>query len=192
MTPDDVILTVRMMQRRVTTDDVDLLYERDGDRRLCGTSPVNEPSWRSFRMRSCPASSPRMKPFPALVDGPPTSAREASSSVGLGSMSIRRGRSLVGSSGISWAARHGAGTEGSEALLAHAFGQPRVDPVFAQTMSINVASRRVVAEMGMRHIRTIHQQCDDLRPGIEFGDVEYEMTRDMWVGRHGAGVKRDL
>lgn len=59
-------------------------------------------------------------------------------------------------------------------------------------MALIVASRRVVAELGMRHIRSIHQQSDDLRPGMEFGEVEDEMTRDMWVGRHGAGVKRDL
>jgi RimJ/RimL family protein N-acetyltransferase len=77
--------------------------------------------------------------------------------------------------------RRGLASEASRALLRHAFvtiGQRRV---IAQTMAVNVASRVVMQALGMRYTRTYHQQWDNPLPGTESGEVEYELTREMWL-----------
>jgi len=51
--------------------------------------------------------------------------------------------------------------------------------VIAQTMSVNTASRHVMRAIGMRYVRTF-PSSDDPFPGTERGEVEYEITRDMW------------
>jgi hypothetical protein len=34
----------------------------------------------------------------------------------------------------------------------------------------------------MRYVRTYHPVWDDPLPGADAGEVEYEMTREMWRG----------
>lgn len=46
-------------------------------------------------------------------------------------------------------------------------------------MSVNTASRNVLRAIGMRCVRTFASP-DEPFPGTELGEVEYEMTRDMW------------
>lgn len=80
--------------------------------------------------------------------------------------------------------RQGLASEASRALLAHAFetvGQARV---IAQTMAVNAGSRGVMAAVGLRHVRTFFPVWDDPLPGAELGEVEYEMTREMWAERN--------
>lgn len=69
----------------------------------------------------------------------------------------------------------GYATEGATAVLARAFaaGRPRVT---AQTMAVNTRSRRVLAKLGLRHVRTFHVDWADPLPGAEHGEVEYEIT----------------
>ena len=52
--------------------------------------------------------------------------------------------------------------------------------MIAQTMAVNVGSRGVMEAIGMRYVRTFHRQWDDPLPGAEQGEVEYELTREMW------------
>ena len=46
---------------------------------------------------------------------------------------------------------------------------------------MNTASRRVMEHVGMRLVRTFHADWPVAIPGDEHGDVEYEITREMWV-----------
>lgn len=79
--------------------------------------------------------------------------------------------------------RQGLASEASRALLRHAFETVGQRRVIAQTMAMNTGSRAVLAAIGMRYVRTFFPCWDDPLPGADLGEVEYEMTREMW----GAG-----
>jgi RimJ/RimL family protein N-acetyltransferase len=66
----------------------------------------------------------------------------------------------------------GYATEGSRALIRSAF-ESGVRRVFAQTMAVNLASRRVMEKSSLRFVRTFHLTWDDPIPGTEYGEVEY-------------------
>lgn len=78
---------------------------------------------------------------------------------------------------------HGYGTEGSRALIAKAFTDFGVERVYAETMVVNLASRKVMENAGLRYVRTFHQEWPYAIPGDELGDVQYEITRDEWLTR---------
>lgn len=52
--------------------------------------------------------------------------------------------------------------------------------VFAETMAVHTASRRVMEKAGLRYLRTFHADWPDKIPGDELGDVEYALTLDEW------------
>ena len=79
--------------------------------------------------------------------------------------------------------RHGYATEGAEAVLEHGFKTVGLQLVSAETMAVNQSSRRVMAKLGMRHVRTDHRHWDDPLPGTEHGEVIYEVTRDEWTNK---------
>ncbi|WP_229401996.1 GNAT family N-acetyltransferase [Micromonospora okii] len=80
----------------------------------------------------------------------------------------------------------GLASEASRVLLRHAFDTVGQARVIAQTMTVNAGSRRVMEAVGMRYVRTFHPSWDDPLPDAEQGEVEYEMTREMWrAGRGG-------
>jgi RimJ/RimL family protein N-acetyltransferase len=76
--------------------------------------------------------------------------------------------------------RRGFASEASRALLRHAFETIGQSRVIAQTMAVNAGSRGVMEAVGMRWVRTYYPDFDDPLPGTERGEVEYEMTREMW------------
>ena len=71
----------------------------------------------------------------------------------------------------------GYATEGSRALIRMAFNEFGVRRVWAQTMAVNHASRRVMEKSGLRFVRTFHLTWDDPIPGTEHGEVEYALDR---------------
>jgi RimJ/RimL family protein N-acetyltransferase len=71
----------------------------------------------------------------------------------------------------------GYATEGSRALVRMAFTEPGVARVFAETMAVNTASRRVMEKAGLRLVRTFYPAWDDPIAGAEHGEVEYELRR---------------
>jgi RimJ/RimL family protein N-acetyltransferase len=81
--------------------------------------------------------------------------------------------------------RQGLASEASRALLRHAFDAVGQSRVIAQAMAVNAGSRSVMEAIGMRYVRTYFRSWEDPLPGAELGEVEYEMTREMWdsVGR---------
>ena len=81
--------------------------------------------------------------------------------------------------------RQGLASEASRALLRYAFDTVGQNRVIAQTMAVNRGSRGVMEAIGMRYVRTYYPSWDDPLPGAELGEVEYEMTREMWAARLG-------
>jgi RimJ/RimL family protein N-acetyltransferase len=80
----------------------------------------------------------------------------------------------------------GYATEGSRALVHKGFTHLGVQRVFAHTMTVNAASRRVLEKSGLVLVRTAPYEGPDIIDGSEHGEVEYELTRSRWeAGRKG-------
>ncbi|MEU6261630.1 GNAT family N-acetyltransferase [Saccharopolyspora shandongensis] len=79
----------------------------------------------------------------------------------------------------------GYATEGAFALLRKAFTDLGVRRVFAQAMTVNRGSWRVMEKVGLRYVRTFdYDWPDGPIEGAEHGDVEYAATREEWLARH--------
>ena len=74
----------------------------------------------------------------------------------------------------------GYATEGSRALIDKGFQELGVRRVVASTMAVNTGSWGVMEKCGMTRVREFHQEWPYRIPGDEFGDVEYEIDRDRW------------
>lgn len=77
----------------------------------------------------------------------------------------------------------GYATEGSLALIDRAFRELGARRVYAETMVVNMASRRVMEKAGMELVRTFHADWPVRIPGDEEGDVEYAISRETWLAR---------
>jgi RimJ/RimL family protein N-acetyltransferase len=75
--------------------------------------------------------------------------------------------------------RQGLASEGSRELLRHAFEDLALHRVFALTMSANSASRGTMAAVGLRYVRTFHED-DEGGAGSQVEGVEYAITSDEW------------
>lgn len=74
----------------------------------------------------------------------------------------------------------GYAAEASRAVIDRGFVEFGVRRVVAFTMAVNHASRRVMEKAGLRYVRTFHADWPFPIPGDEHGDVEYAVTRDEW------------
>ena len=74
----------------------------------------------------------------------------------------------------------GYATEVSRALIDKGFTELGIERVYAQTMAVNVGSRRVMEKAGLRFVRVFHADWPVSIPGDEQGDVEYAITRAQW------------
>lgn len=90
----------------------------------------------------------------------------------------------------------GYATEGTIALVDKAFRDLGAKRVFAETMVVNDASRRVMEKAGLKHVRTFRADWPVPIDGDEHGDVEYAITREEWEahlrdGRGTSGARPD-
>ncbi|HZU12092.1 MAG TPA: GNAT family N-acetyltransferase [Chloroflexota bacterium] len=74
----------------------------------------------------------------------------------------------------------GYAAEGSRALIEKGFSEQGVQRVMASTMAVHVASRRVMEKAGPRYIRTFQAEWPYPIPGDEHGEVEYALERHEW------------
>lgn len=79
--------------------------------------------------------------------------------------------------------RQGLASEASRTLLRHAFDSVGQGRVIAQTMAANAGSRGVMEAIGMRYVRTYFPSWEEPLPDADRGEVEYEITREMWQAR---------
>jgi RimJ/RimL family protein N-acetyltransferase len=78
--------------------------------------------------------------------------------------------------------RLGYASEGASELIRYGFDDLGLDRIFAQTMAANAASRATMGAVGLTYLRGFvsADPYDDLVPGAEQGEVEYEITRSTW------------
>ncbi len=85
----------------------------------------------------------------------------------------------------------GYATEGSRALIAMGFTDLGVERVFAHTLTVNTASRRVMEKCGLTLVRTTApDEGPEVIEGAEHGEVEYALTKPEWAAR-AEGDARD-
>ncbi|WP_306210253.1 GNAT family N-acetyltransferase [Actinoplanes sp. RD1] len=155
--------------RARTRDEVKAAHER----RLAAADDAGLGYWAAF-LTAAPGDFVGLMMLPAWHEqtaGAGEARRIVSREAELGYRLVRR----------HW--RRGLATEAGRALLEQAFGAAGVSRVVAQTMAVNSGSRGVMEALGMRHVRTFFPQWEDPLPGSEAGEVEYELTRDMWDRR---------
>ncbi|MFJ2023150.1 GNAT family N-acetyltransferase [Streptomyces sp. NPDC087897] len=78
---------------------------------------------------------------------------------------------------------HGYATEGARALVDKGFTDLGVRRVTANTMAVNTGSRRVMEKTGLTFLRAYIDDWPEAIEGSEHGEVEYELTREVWAAR---------
>jgi RimJ/RimL family protein N-acetyltransferase len=181
-----ILQTPRLRLRQLTEDDADNLFELNSDpavmRYLTGGQPTPREAIRN-----------EIIPFHLAVyerqDRLGTWAAESSSTGEfLGWFHFRPGADGDVTNidlgyrlhRSSWS--KGYATEGSLALINMGFTELGVQRVFAHTLAVNTASRRVLEKCGLTLVRTTPYQGPDVIEGSEQGEVEYALTRAEWMG----------
>ena len=176
--------TERLLLRRFTEADVENLVSLDGDpevmRFINGGRPVSQ-------AEICAAVLPGMLLCYERFPGFGFWAAVAKSTGGfLGWFEFRPtessgpGEVELGYRLCQSAWGKGYATEGARALVRKGFTELGVVRVFATTMAVNLASRRVMEKAGLRYVRTFHLSWPEYIDGAEHGDVEYALTRAEW------------
>jgi RimJ/RimL family protein N-acetyltransferase len=181
--------TERLLLRRFTMDDVDNVVALDADpevmRYLTGGRPTPReeiesdylPAWLSYYERYTgfgfwAAHEKASGEFLGWFHFRPPPGHEPDD-VELG---YRLRRSAWGK---------GYATEVSRALIAKGFRELGVRRVFASTMVVNIASRRVMEKAGLKFVQIVHREWPIYTPGDEHGGAEYALTRAEWEAEAG-------
>ncbi len=179
--------TDRLILRRFTVDDVDLLVALDGDPSVMRFVNGGKPTPREeIEYDTLPAFLGYYERFAGYGFW---AAVEKASGEFLGWFHFRpRPDDPLDEPELGYRLRRSAwgkgyGTEGSRALIDKGFTDLGVQRVAAETMAVNTASRRVMEKSGLRLVREFHQEWPDRIPGDEHGDVEYAITREEWERR---------
>lgn len=179
--------TERLALRRFTADDVDDLFELDNDPEVMRYLTGGRVTTRD-RIRD--ETLPRFLHYYERSDGFGFwAAIEKSSGEFLGWFEFRPPEDVsTDEVELGYRLRRsgwgkGYATEGSQALIHKGFTELGVRRVFAETMAVNTASRRVMEKAGLKLVRTFHQKWPEHIEGAEYGEVEYALTRADWEQR---------
>lgn len=182
--------TERLILRRFTPDDVDLVTALDADpavmRYINGGRPTPRdeirddylPAWLAYY------EAGDRYGFWAAVE------RETRAFLGWFHLRPRPGDAAdepeLGYRLVAAAWGRGYAVEGSRALMRKAFEDLGARRVYATTMVANEASWRVMEKAGLRRMRVFREPWPDRIEGEELGDVEYALTRDEWEAERAA------
>ncbi|ASO20325.1 RimJ/RimL family protein N-acetyltransferase [Actinoalloteichus hoggarensis] len=190
-----ILRTERMVLRRLTEADVDLLVELDADpavmRFLTGGRPTPRDVVRGRILPAMLTASDRGDVLGYWAAFTHTADDSRIDGEFLGWFELRA-TDVVGEAELGYRLRRrawgvGHATEGAAALIRLGFERAGLRRVFATTMAVNLASRRVLAKAGLTLFRTFHEDFDDPIDGAEHGEVEYALTRSDWERYGGAG-----
>ncbi|WBQ02278.1 GNAT family N-acetyltransferase [Kribbella sp. CA-293567] len=178
---DTYLETERLVLRRFTAGDTDLLVELDSDAEVMRYL-TGEPTPRAeIEQKVLPEILARYETHPDLGT---FAAHEQSTGQFLGWFGLQP-TSEAGTVDVGYrlnrsAWGRGYATEGTRALIDRAFNELGMARVIADTMAVNMKSRRVMVKAGLRFVRLFHVHFDDPLPGTEYGEVEYAIDRSAW------------
>jgi RimJ/RimL family protein N-acetyltransferase len=179
--------TERLTLRHFTADDADLLIELDSDpavmRYLTGGEPTPPEYYRERGLRNILAGYERWGGNLGLF-----AAHEKDRGAFIGWFLLRpEVGGPLDEVELGYRLRRaewnkGYATEGSRALLAKGFTELGLRLVWAETMSLNDGSRKVMEKVGMTMTGTLETPPDmQMVEGSEYGGVRYEITREQWA-----------
>jgi RimJ/RimL family protein N-acetyltransferase len=176
--------TDRLILRRFTRDDVDNLVELDGDPQVMRFINGGRPTPREeIENDILPAFLSYYDRYPGYGFW---AAIEKATGQFLGWFHLRPPKGgNADEPELGYRLRRSAwgkgyATEGSASLIRKAFEELGARRVFASTMVVNTASRRVMEKAGLRFVRKFHQDWPERIPGDELGDVEYALDGAVW------------
>lgn len=183
-----VLTTERLVLRRFTAADVNLLVELDGDPAVMHFITGGRPTPRhEIEREVLPCFLAHYEKYDSYGFW---AAAQKSTGAFLGWFHFRPGEgAALDEPELGYRLRlaawgKGYATEGCRALIDAGFLGQGVRRVVAQTMVVHVASRRVMEKSGLTLVRTFTQPWPYKIEGDEEGDVEYALLRDDWaVGR---------
>lgn len=182
---DIVMATDRLVLRRFTEDDPELLVELDGDPEV-------------MRYVTGGVPTPQIRVETAL----PAMIRDYARFPGFGAFAAHAGEEFVGwfmllpgaasppgEAELGYRLRkpawgRGLATEGAREVVRYGFTERGLHRVFAETMTVNTRSRRVLEKAGLRHEYTYHPPYAPIE-GSEHGEVHYSLTREDWHASAG-------
>lgn len=176
--------TERLILRRFTPDDVDLLVELDSDPEVTRYLNGGSPTPREVIERE---ALPRFLRFNERANGVGYWAViEKASAAFLGRVFLRimdNDHPEVLDLGYrlrraAWG--QGYATEASRALIRCAFVDPGIQRITAGALADNIASRRVMEKAGLTLVRTRRTSWPDLFGGLEQEVVQYALERSDW------------
>ena len=165
--------TARLSLRPLTPDDLEHLIALHGDPRVMAFITGAGESREVVETRS----------LPELLARRTWLIFESDAFLGWGSLRPEGGEAELGYRLVRSAWGQGYAGEAARALVDLGFGEMGLTRVWAQTMAVNTASRRVMEKAGLAYQRTFHVDWDDPLPGSEHGEVEYALTRVDWRAR---------
>ncbi|MBN6058542.1 GNAT family N-acetyltransferase [Nonomuraea sp. RK-328] len=177
----DIFLTTdRLVLRRFTDADADLLFELHNDPEVMRYLNGGEPTPREVIVQET---------LPAFIRSGFFAAVERDTGEFVGWFHLRPERDGDPAEPelgyrlrkASW--RKGYATEGSLALIDKAFGELGARRVSARTMTVNRGSRAVMEKCGLRFVRTVFDDRSHPIDGAEEGVAEYELLRAEWEER---------
>jgi RimJ/RimL family protein N-acetyltransferase len=185
-----IVTTPRLVIRQFTEDDVDNLFNLNSDpevmRYLTGGRPTPREEIRDRiipfqlgvydrldRLGTWAAESTATGEFLGWFHFRPGHGSDDITNIELG-YRLRRS---------SW--NKGYATEGSRALISAGFTDLGVERVFALTMTVNTASRRIMEKCGLTLVRTTPYEGPEVIEGAEHGTVEYALTKPEWEAHRG-------
>lgn len=186
-TVEPFLQTARLLLKRFTADDADLLIELDSDpavmRYLTGGEPENAPEVvRERGVASILAGYERWGGKFGLF-----AAHENDTGAFIGWFCLRpepggpTDKVELGYRLRQEAWGKGYATEVSRALLEKAFTELNVRLVWGATMCVNLPSQKVMEKAGMTLAESIPTPDDMLMvEGAEFGGLQYEIAKEQW------------
>jgi RimJ/RimL family protein N-acetyltransferase len=183
-----ILATPRLTLRQFTEDDVDNLTDLDSDpevmRYLTGGRPIPRETVRDKIIPSLLAAYQRLARLGTWA------AESADTGEFLGWFHLRPAFGSTDLTNVELGYRlhrstwnRGLATEGSRALIRMAFTDLGVERVFALTMAVNSASRRVMEKCGLTLVGATPYKGSEPIEGAEHGEVEYALTKPEWEAR---------
>jgi RimJ/RimL family protein N-acetyltransferase len=178
--------TERLTLRHFTADDAELLTELDSDpavmRYLTGGEPTPPEYYREGGLRNILAGYERWGGSFGVF-----AAHDKGRGAFIGWFLLRPEKEgPLDEAELGYRLRQeewgkGYATEGSRALLAKGFTVLGLRLVWADTMSVNEGSRKVMEKVGMTMTGTLDTPADmQMVEGSEYGGVRYEITKEQW------------
>ncbi len=181
MLPTQIYLeTDRLILRRFTPEDHDLLVDLDADPEVTFHITGGQPEFDESMLRYWLAEYERWPDRGAWA------AIERRTGQFVGWFHLRPEDGHADELELGYRLRRSAwgrgyATEGSRALVAKAFRELGATRVVAYTMVVHAASRRVMEKAGLHPVRVFRADWPYPIPGDDQGDVEYAITREEWA-----------